>query len=157
MLSLTGTRSMRAATAHFNYSSVRTENGTHMSNAISYDGGLTAALTVTDLDAAIAWYTDVLGMELIYKLDEMGWAEVRSAVKGVNVGLSRRETVEKGGGAILTWGVTDIGAARASLEANGVQFDGPTQTIPEMVSLANFADPFGNTMSLYQDLAPAAG
>jgi len=56
-------------------------------------------------------------------------------------------------GVTLTWGVHDIEAARKTLEADEVRFDGPTQEIPEMVKLATFYDPDGNTYMLYQSLS----
>jgi catechol 2,3-dioxygenase-like lactoylglutathione lyase family enzyme len=105
------------------------------------------------MEKSIAWYRDMLGFELIYKLDEMKWCEVQSAIKGVAVGLSQVETPEVKGGATLTWGVTDIDAARATLESHDVRFDGDTITIPEMVKLATFFDPDGNKLMLYQDIA----
>ncbi|MCB1184758.1 VOC family protein [bacterium] len=106
-----------------------------------------------DLDASLAWYQDVLGFELLYRVDEMAWAELRSPVARVNVGLGQVETPLVQGGATLTWGVADIDAARAALEARDVRFDGETQTIPEMVRLATFFDPDGNRHMLYQDLS----
>jgi len=119
---------------------------------LGYDGGLTCAFSVKDLDSAIAWYRDVLGFELAYKLDEMGWCELTTPVKNVNVGLSQVESPHVEGGATLTFGVKDIDAARTTLESRDVRFDGPTQTIPEMVKLATFFDPDGNKMMLYQGL-----
>jgi len=71
-------------------------------------------------------YRDVLGFELIYKLDDWGWAELRSAMDDVNIGIGQNENIETGGGATLTFGVVDIDAARAWLEAHDVKFDGET-------------------------------
>lgn len=124
-----------------------------MTSGLGYDGGLTCAMGVKDMDASIAWYQDVLGFRLVYKLDEMGWCELASPVERVNVGLSQVEEPEVKGGATLTFGVKDIDAARTRLEKADVRFDGPTQVIPEMVKLATFYDPTGNKLMLYQDLA----
>ena len=124
-----------------------------MENAIQFDGGLTCALSVSDLDKAIAWYTDVLGFEVLYKLDDMGWCELSTPVARVNVGLSQVETVEGKGGATLTFGVGDIDQARKQLEARDVPFDGETQAIPDMVKFATFFDPDGNTLMLFEDLS----
>lgn len=122
----------------------------------SYDGGLTCALSVLDMDKAIKWYTDVLGFKLIYKMDDLAWCEMESPVAKVNVGLSQVETLEvSNGNAVLTWGVSDIEAARTELEKHDVRFDGAIQTIPEMVRLCTFFDPDGNCFMLYQDLSPA--
>jgi predicted enzyme related to lactoylglutathione lyase len=128
-----------------------------MASSLNYDKGLTCALNVKDLKAAIAWYQDVLGFKLQYQLDEMGWCELETEVPGVNVGLSQVEDEIAGsGGATLTFGVHDIDAARASLEGQGVRFDGPTREIPEMVKLATFYDPDGNVLMFYQGLGQAS-
>jgi len=125
-----------------------------MASPIGYDGGLTCAVSVSDLDKALAWYQDVLGFTVLYKLDEMGWAELATEVAKVNVGLGEVEHFESGkGGATLTFGVKDIDAARKQLEAKDVRFDGETRTIEGMVKLATFYDPDGNTLMLYQSLS----
>ena len=124
---------------------------------IAWAAHMTAALGVSDIDRSIAWYRDVLGFELIYKLDDWGWAELRSPITGVNVGIGQTEDLEPRGGATLTFGVADIEAARGSLEAHGVRFDGETTEVPGMVRLATFYDPDGNTFMLAQRLdAPEA-
>lgn len=123
--------------------------------ALGYDGGLTCAINVTDLDAGIAWYRDVLGMNLLYRVDEIAWCELESPVGRVNVGLAQRESVVQGGGATLTFGVTDIEAAQKVLDTAGVRQDGPIQDIPGMVRLLTFYDPDGNALMLYQDLMQA--
>ena len=123
-----------------------------MASALGYDGGLTCALGVTDLDRSIEWYRDVLGFELLYKLDDLRWCELRSPVERVNVGLSEVEEAGGRGGATLTFGVRDLDAARGRLEQAGVRFDGESRTIEGMVKLATFFDPDGNALMLYQDL-----
>ena len=123
-----------------------------MASSLGYDGGLTCALNVTDLDKSLTWYQDVLDFKLLYKMNEMGWCELATSVERVNVGLSQVEQAGGKGGATLTFGVTDIDAARQQLEAKDVRFDGPTQTIEGMVKLATFYDPDGNALMLYQDL-----
>ncbi len=121
--------------------------------ALGYDGGLTCAISVTNLDAAITWYRDVLGLNLLYRIDDIAWCEFESPVARVNIGLSQVEQVPQGGGATLTFGVTDIEAARAVLDAAGVRQDGPVQEIPAMVRLLTFYDPDGNALMFYQDIA----
>jgi catechol 2,3-dioxygenase-like lactoylglutathione lyase family enzyme len=130
--------------------------GTPPPGPLGYDGGLTCSMQCTDLDKAVAWYTDVLGFELLYKMDDMGWCELRSPVKRVNVGLSQVQSPEVKGGATLTFGVKDIDAARTTLESQDVRFDGDTMTIPDMVKLATFYDPDGNKLMLYQGLGEHA-
>lgn len=121
--------------------------------AITYDGGLTCALSVTSLDAAIPWYERVLGMKLLYRMDEIAWCELETGVARVNVGLSQVESAGGSGGATLTFGVTDLDAAKAALDTAGVRQDGPINEIPGMVRLLTFYDPDGNALMFYQDLS----
>ena len=123
-----------------------------MPSPLKYTGGLTLALQVSDIDRAMAWYTDVLGFETLYKVDEMAWGEVRTEVAGVNVGLSQVESPAVGAGPVPTFGVESVDNARAQLESRGVRFDGETREYPGMVRLATFYDPDGNTLMLYQSL-----
>ncbi len=122
---------------------------------LGFDGGLTAALGVSDLDRALAWYGDILGFRLRYRKDEIGWCELATPVAKVNIGLSVVEKAGGPGGATLTFGVRYLDAARARLEERGVRFDGPSQDIPGLARLATFYDPDDNALMLYQDLSGA--
>ena len=126
-----------------------------MSSSLGYDGGLTLAMQVKDRGTAAAWYRDTLGMTFLYDAAEIGWCELATHTQGVRIGLSEVESPKVGGGPVPTFGVTDLDAARARLESHKVRFDGETMTIPNLVKLATFFDPDGNTLMLYQDLAPA--
>src|SRR6218665_1642761 len=112
---------------------------------------------VTDLGRSIAWYQDVLGFTLLYRMEEIAWCELSTGVERVNVGLGVRETAGGTGGATLTFGVTDIDAAKAALDAAGIPQDGPIQDIPGMVRLLTFFDPDDNALMFYQDLSQAHG
>ena len=125
--------------------------------AIAYDGGLTCAIGVTSLDAAIPWYSDVLGMTLLYRRDDIAWCELSTGVDKVNVGLSQNQVAGGAGGATLTFGVTNIDAAKAVLDVAGVRQDGGINEIPGMVKLLTFYDPDGNALMFYQDLSGAHG
>jgi catechol 2,3-dioxygenase-like lactoylglutathione lyase family enzyme len=122
---------------------------------MGYDGGLTLAMQVTSLDHSIDWYANVLGFTLLYRMDDIAWAEMISPVARVNVGLSQVEAITAGG-AVPTWGVTDLAAAKAALEGHAVRFDGDIMEIDGMVKLLTFYDPDGNALMLYQDLTGGA-
>ncbi|HYG48465.1 MAG TPA: VOC family protein [Allosphingosinicella sp.] len=119
--------------------------------AIRYDGGLTCALGVTQLDRSIAWYRDILGFELLYRSEDIAWCELKTGVERVNVGLSQVEEAGGKGGATLTFGVEDIEAAKAELDSRGVRQDGPIRDIPDLVRLLTFYDPDDNALMLYQE------
>ena len=123
-----------------------------MSTTIEYIKEITIAMRVSDMNASIEWYTTVLGFELIYKLDDMGWSELKSSVPGVNIGLSQVEDI-KLGGPTPTFGVVDIENARSALEAQGIKFDGETIVVPGMVKLATFFDPDGNSLMFFESLS----
>jgi len=117
-----------------------------------YDQNMVISIGVSDLDRAIEWYKDVLGFELVYKLDKYGWCEMATATKHVTIGLGQNEDL-KTGGATPTFGVLDIDVARKHLESKDVRFDGDTYEIEGMVKLATFYDPDGNSFMLAQSLS----
>ncbi|RYD59670.1 MAG: VOC family protein [Sphingomonadales bacterium] len=124
-------------------------------NAIAFDGGLTCAISVTSLDRAIPWYQALFGMELLYRMDEIAWCELVSPIARVTVGLSQVESVPQGGGATLTFGVVDLDAAKAALDAADIRQDGEVMEVPGMVRVLTFYDPDGNALMFYQDLSGA--
>ena len=109
------------------------------------------SVNVSDLDRAIAWYGEMLGFPLDYKLDEYGWAEVKTPF-GLSIGLGQVES-PKVEGPTPTFGVRDIAAARAHLESRGVRFDCDTYEVAGMVKLCTFYDPDGNSWMLAEVLA----
>jgi catechol 2,3-dioxygenase-like lactoylglutathione lyase family enzyme len=113
---------------------------------------LTCSLGVTDLDRSIAWYTDMLGFKLLYRADEIGWCEMETGIANVTVGLSQNETVPQGGGATPVWGVPDIVAAKAHLDAHGIRQDGDILHIEGLVKLITFYDPDGNAFMFSESL-----
>jgi CreA protein len=116
-----------------------------------YDKQLVISVGVSDFDSALAWYRGNLGFELVYKLDEYGWGEVKTPFgEDVTIGIGQTEEV-KPGSTVPTFGVKDIDAARTALEANGVEVD-DTSEVPGMVRLATFYDPDGNPWMLAQAL-----
>ncbi len=122
-----------------------------MSAITDYTGDLTISMPASDLDRSIAWYEAVLGFSLLYRLDDMGWCEMTTAVPDVNVGLSVVEAPSPGA-VTPTFGVRDIAAAKSALEAADVRIDGDILTIEGMVSLLTFFDADDNPLMFSQDL-----
>ncbi|MEM7432841.1 MAG: VOC family protein [Pseudomonadota bacterium] len=121
-----------------------------MTNTIDLIEGLTISTPVSNLDTSIAWYEDILGFKLLYRVDEIAWCEMSTSVSNVNLGLSEVEKPTPGG-ATPTFGVSDINAAKSSLEAKGVRIDGDIMVIDQMVSLLTFYDPDNNALMFYQE------
>lgn len=118
---------------------------------LDYEGTLLVQLAVSDLDRAIAFYRDVLGFRLEERDDALKWARIDPGIEGLTVGLGEQPEPAGSGGVSLNFGVADVDAARAALEARGVEFTGPTLTIPGVVRLADFQDPDGNRIRLAAD------
>jgi catechol 2,3-dioxygenase-like lactoylglutathione lyase family enzyme len=125
---------------------------TAASAAMRYSGRLTCAVGVSDFARSLDWYERVLGFETVLKLETWGWAQLQTPISGVLLGIGQSEQVHPEGGATLTFGVADIDAARARLEALDVRFDGETHQVEDMVKLATFYDPDGNTFMLAEVL-----
>jgi len=131
-----------------------TETATEpLTTPFEYDRQLVISVNVSDFNKSVAWYREALGFEVIYKLEDMGWCELRTHWNGISIGLGQSEE-PKVGGTTPVFGVRDIEAARSHLESNGVRFDGETQVIPDMVKLATFYDPDGNPWMLAESSMP---
>jgi predicted enzyme related to lactoylglutathione lyase len=115
--------------------------------ALGYDGSVIAVLDVADLEAAVAWYGEHLGLEPILNLTDYGWAELTTPVKGAAIGLSVPQDAPKRPGAVVL-GVKDVAAAVAKLKSGGVAFEGEVVDLPGLVKLAKFHDPDGNAITL---------
>ncbi|KIN62326.1 Glyoxalase family protein [Sulfitobacter noctilucicola] len=121
-------------------------------SVVTLDETITFALSVKDRHASAAWYSDMLGFTLKMHIDEAGWSELETMTKGVTIGLGEQAEPAPGN-AVPVFGVADITVARTALEQAGVRFDGPTDTMEGMVSLATFYDPDGNALMMAQDLS----
>ena len=54
-------------------------------------------ISVPNFEAAVEWYREALGFEIVYRLDQYGWGEVRTPWGGVTIGLSQTEELKHGG------------------------------------------------------------
>lgn len=121
---------------------------------VTLDNTITIALSVSDREASAKWYEDMLGFTKTFDIAEAGWTEMQTMTEGVTLGLGEQGEPNPGN-AVPVFGVADVVVARSALEDAGVKFDGPTETIDGMVSLATFYDPDGNALMLAQDLSQA--
>ncbi len=106
-----------------------------------------------DMDRAVAFYRDVVGLPLIRR-DGDSWAEfdggpIRFALHGVVDG----HAPPPGGTAVFE--VEDLDAACRTLEARGVRFDEHIGEVEGRARFASFADPDGNTVQIIEYLKGA--
>jgi predicted enzyme related to lactoylglutathione lyase len=109
----------------------------------------TFGIRTRDVAAALDWYERVLGRppDLV---PDAGVYEWRLAA-GAWLQLGAGEPSAPGTGQLVRLGVADIGAARAALEAAGARI-GDVTTIPDVIAFCDLEDPFGNEISIYEDL-----
>ena len=101
-------------------------------------------LPVDDMQRAVAFYRDVLGLEV---LDHDGdWSEVTAGDQ--RIGLNASESPAGDGGAVIAFAVDDLDATVAQLRERGVQFTGEVSEHP-WGRIAPFADPEGNDLQIY--------
>lgn len=117
--------------------------------------GGTASVYVSNMDRAVAFYTDAVGLKLRNRVGTT-WAEI-DAGKGLIIGLhpaSPPDTPAAGtpGAINIELAVTEpMEVVIAALTARGVQFSGPIKEY-EAVRIASFSDPDGNAIMLGQVL-----
>lgn len=103
---------------------------------------------VTDMDRAVAFYEEVLGLKLLRR-DGGNWAEFDAGP----VRLALHAAVEghpvEPGGATVAFRVDDVEAARADLEARGVAIDHAGE-VGTWARYATFRDPDGNTVQVIE-------
>ena len=115
------------------------------------------ALQVDDLDAAIAFYRDTLGVPFIA---QAGPQLAFFDCDGVRLMLSGGAG---GGGTNCTiyFEVADIDRSYAELQGRGVEFDGPPQVIHSAAEyelrMAFFRDPAGNLLALMAERGTYVG
>ena len=113
-------------------------------------------IVVADIEAAIKFYTETVGLNLLEFHKEYKWAELQGQ-DGATLGIAEHSTgceVEAGSNAVVTISVEDIVAARESFLKKQVQLVGDIVEVPGHVKMQTFKDQDGNTFQLCQMLSP---
>jgi methylmalonyl-CoA/ethylmalonyl-CoA epimerase len=114
------------------------------------------AVPVGDIDRAIAFYRDILGMRFQFKAPPgLGFFDCN----GVRLLLDEPAKATAGPcSAIIYYKVPDIRAAHATLTARGVAFQDAPHLIAHMPDhelwMAFFRDPDGNLLALMSEVRP---
>ena len=111
---------------------------------------------VSDVDAATAWYRDVLGIRLLFAFPGMAFLDAG----GVRLYLARPEEPGFDGPVTLYFRVPDIHAAVEELEARGVAFSDRPRMIfddgAQQTWMCFSRDPDGNNVALMSEV-PSGG
>ena len=111
------------------------------------------AMPVRDVEKAIAFYRDVLGMRFLFKAPPgLGFFDCA----GVRLMLDGPAAAQAGHGSALYYKVPDLEAAFATLTQTGVAFEGKPHLIAKMPDhelwMAFFRDPDGNLLALMSEV-----
>ena len=105
----------------------------------------------SDIEKAIEFYRDTLGMELYGYFEEVKWAEFNAGNTPFAINDPRAfdpEARAKAGGASVAFAVENLEKYVEQLEAKGVQVTMPTNETP-VCHFACISDPDGNTIWLH--------
>jgi catechol 2,3-dioxygenase-like lactoylglutathione lyase family enzyme len=104
-------------------------------------------LFVSDMDRAVAFYRDTLGLSLEYRAGD-DWAQFEAGP--IKLGLHGAASGEVRAGGTVAFTVQDLDASRAGLAADGVSLGhegGGEGGEPRFVE---FTDPDGNALALFE-------
>ena len=113
-----------------------------------------ASINVHDVDRAVAFYGDKLGMRFLFQAPpKMAFFDCG----GVRLMLAVAEKPEfDHPSSVLYFKVDDIQAVAATLQSRGVPFEGPPHLIAPMADhdlwMAFFRDPDGNLLALMSEV-----
>jgi methylmalonyl-CoA/ethylmalonyl-CoA epimerase len=111
-------------------------------------------ITVTDVNRAVAFYRDALGMKFLFQFPNMAFFDCG----GVRLMLSAAERPAETYSSILYFKVADIHEAHRTMAARGVAFDGEPHLIAKMPDhdlwMAFFRDPDRNLLALMSEVRP---
>jgi len=108
-----------------------------------------------DLDTAIAFYGDTLGLRRSVYLPDRNYAEFETGNLTLSVIDAEKMGIEHHPLRHIALHVEDMEQARASLESRGVSFHGDTLDTG-VCHMAFFSDPDGNELMLHHRYAPRA-
>jgi predicted enzyme related to lactoylglutathione lyase len=106
-----------------------------------------------DMDEAVAFYRDVLGLDLTARFGE-DWSEFD--VGGSRVALhGSRGMAPPNEGATVVFEVDDLDATMRALQGRGVRFEGEVTEVPESGRFVSLRDPAGNLVQMFEPSSEA--
>jgi methylmalonyl-CoA/ethylmalonyl-CoA epimerase len=128
-----------------------------MSNPTSATFGLSQigqiAVPVSDIDRAVAFYRDTLGMRFLFQAPPgLGFFDCG----GVRLMLDAPAKVQAGNGSIIYYKVADLNTAYEALSARGVEFEAKPHLVAKLPDhelwMAFLRDPDRNLLALMSEV-----
>ncbi len=112
------------------------------------------ALTVSDMDRAVTFYRDSLGMRFLFQVPNLAFFDC----DGIRLMLSLPEKAAEGSSSVIYFKVADIQQAFEALASRGVSFEGEPHLIARMSDhelwMAFFRDLDRNLLALMSEVRP---
>ncbi|MGO9965787.1 MAG: VOC family protein [Bryobacteraceae bacterium] len=112
------------------------------------------ALAVSQLDRAVAFYRDALGMRQLFQVPKMSFFDLN----GLRLMIGEGESPGAGHSSVLYFRVGDIHEAARALEGRGVAFERAPHLVARMPDhdlwMAFFRDPDHNPLALMSEVRP---
>ncbi|MBI3666639.1 MAG: VOC family protein [Acidobacteria bacterium] len=110
------------------------------------------AITVSDLDRAVPFYRDTLGLKLLFQVPNMAFFDC----EGIRLMLGLPEKPGENHSSILYYKVEEIQKAFETLSGRGVPFEGKPHLVARMPDhdlwMAFFRDPDRNLLALMSEV-----
>ena len=124
-------------------------------NAESFDGLRKIGqvrVAVSDIDRAVAFYRETLGMAFIFQFPGMAFFDL----DGIRLMLVDPQSRDFGGESVIYYRVEDIGLAHAALVKRGVDFSDAPHVVHQddqhELWMAFFRDPDRNVLALMSEV-----
>lgn len=108
-------------------------------------------IVVKDIKAAVKYYTEVVGLELMEMNEEYGWAELEGRDGGTRLGIAQENLAkgEKAGqNAVITFNVDNIKKTKEAMIKNGAKCEGDITEVPGHVKMQTMVDADGNRFQI---------
>ncbi len=107
---------------------------------------------VRDWPAAVQWYTEKLGLKLLYREDDHRWCQMAFPDGGATLALFGVDSLEltTRNRCVPNILVNDLNVTVDALRGRGVEFRGDIRGGDEGYRIASLIDPEGNELQLYE-------
>ncbi len=108
-------------------------------------------IVVKDIKAAVRYYTEVVGLDLLEFNEQFRWAELQGRDGGAILGIAQespQEQIKAGQNAVVTFTVDDIEKVKEEMVQKGAKAEGDILEVPGHVKMQTFIDAYGNRFQL---------
>jgi predicted enzyme related to lactoylglutathione lyase len=112
-------------------------------------------IVVKDLDKAVRYYVDVVGLRLVEHEKEFGWAELEVSGSGSRLGIAQENSqdgMKAGQNAVITFLVDDLESTKRLMGKKGALFEGDVVEVPGHIKMQTILDQDGNYFQICQKL-----